>query len=281
MTVTFLNINRPIRTKQGTMNSRITFITTAISAILLLSWRSLPNIWIQENYKDYTIYYNASDKENMQEYNHLINNGIAAVGQFFNDKYVAKFNIYIHPDRNSLDSTWQKDWNMPDFKSDCWMVASGTATQFDLISPKNWITEACEHNYLETEKTQKLITHELFHVYHGQLNVSPDFSKTEGIDWFIEGLATYASGQCDSIRISDVKTAIENNNIPQNLDEFWTGRLRYGLSGTVVMFIDYKYGRTKLKEILFLQNKTNIMLTLNTTETELLREWKNYVLNLQ
>ena len=60
-----------------------------------------------------------------------------------------------------------------------------------------------------------MITHELIHVYHGQLNVSPDFSNTEGIDWFIEGLATYASGQCDSMRISEVKVAIENNKIPQ------------------------------------------------------------------
>lgn len=249
-------------------------------SVILLSWNSPKGKWIIEKHEGFDMYYTSSDKVNLEEYLTLINNGMSSVQMFFGDPYKSHFSIFLHPDRLSLDSTWQKDWNMPDFKSECWMVASGTGTQFDLISPKNWITEACEHNYLEKEKTQKLITHELFHVYHGQLNVSPDFSNTEGIDWFIEGLATYASGQCDSLRISDVKTAIENNNIPQNLDEFWTGKLRYGLSGTVVMYIDYKYGRTKLKEILSLQNKADVMLSLNTTESELLREWKNYILLL-
>lgn len=68
------------------------------------------------------------------------------------------------------------------------------------------------------KKTQQLITHELVHVYHGQLNASPDFSNVEGIDWFVEGLATYASGQCDSLRISEIKKAISGNKIPNGLD---------------------------------------------------------------
>jgi hypothetical protein len=127
---------------------------------------------------------------------------------------------------------------MPEFKSECQMVASGIATKLDVISPKMWDTEACEHYYSDNQKTQRLITHELVHVYHGQWNQSPDFSNVEGIDWFVEGLATYASGQCDEQRIADVKKAITENKVPSSLDNFWTGKNKYGLSGSVVQFID-------------------------------------------
>src|SRR6187551_2042138 len=110
--------------------------------------------------------------------------------QFFKSPFKNRFQLFIHPNRQSLDSSWQKDWNMPAFKSECWMVASGIATRLDVISPRRWDKEACEHVYAETKKTQLLITHELIHVYHGQLNTSPDFSNVDGIDWFVEGLAT-------------------------------------------------------------------------------------------
>ena len=157
------------------------------------------------------------------------------------------------------------------------MVASGIGTKLDMISPITWDKEACEHVYAETQKTQQLITHELVHVFHGQLNVSPDFSNVDGLDWFIEGLATYASGQCDSSRIAAVKKAINDDKIPQGLDNFWSGKLKYGLSGSVVMFIDQKYGREKLKTLLPLNKKADLLSALNTTESDLLNEWKEYL----
>ena len=160
------------------------------------------------------------------------------------------------------------------------MVASGVATKLDMISPKLWDNQSCEHIYSETIKTQQLITHELVHIYQGQLNISPDFSAAEGIDWFVEGLATYASGQCDSSVINRVKKAISENKIPKSLDDFWTGNLRYGLSGTVVKYIDYKYGREKLKELLPFNKKSAILLALKTSETDLLVEWKKYIQDL-
>lgn len=160
------------------------------------------------------------------------------------------------------------------------MVASGVADKLDIISPKLWDTQSCEHIYSETTHTQQLITHELVHVFHGQQNVSSDFSNVEGIDWFVEGLATYASGQCDTQRITDVKKAISNNKIPKNLDNFWSGKIKYGLSGSVVMFMDNKYGRTKIIELLPFNKKSEILSALKTTESELLLEWQNYIQNL-
>ena len=72
----------------------------------------------------------------------------------------------------------------------------------------------------------------MVHVCHGQFNSSPDFS------WFVKGLATYASGQFDSLRLEEIKKAVVENKIPVSLNSFWTGNLRYELSGSVVLFID-------------------------------------------
>jgi hypothetical protein len=150
-----------------------------------------------------------------------------------------------------------------------------------MISPKKWDKETCEHKYGDSLKTQQLITHELIHVFHGQLNASPDFSNVEGIDWFVEGLATFASGQCDSLRIGEIRKAISENIIPGSLENFWTGKLKYSLSGSMVMFIDSKYGRSGLKELLLFNRKADILSALGITESKLLKEWQDYILGLK
>lgn len=246
----------------------------------LISWQIFQKNWTAEKHKGYTLHYTSSDSINKNEYNILIANGIKAVNIFFQSSYKSEFDVFIHPSRQSLDSAWQKDWNMPTFKSECWMVASGVGNKLDILSPLLWDKQSCEHSYLETTKTQQLITHELFHVYHGQLNISPDFSNVEGVDWFVEGLATYASGQCDSLRITEVKKAVAKNAFPKTLDNFWTGKIKYGLSGSVVMYIDYKYGREKLKELLPFNKKSEMLSNLKITEAELLSNWQNYILAL-
>lgn len=157
------------------------------------------------------------------------------------------------------------------------MVASGTGTKLDWLSPKMWDQQACEHIYSETKKTQQLITHELVHVFHGQRNKSPDFSEAESIEWFVEGLATYASGQCDANRLAEVKKALSENKIPNALDNFWSGKIKYGLSGSMVLFIERKYGRDKLISLLPYTQKSEILAALNTNETELLADWKRFI----
>jgi len=261
------------------MKSLYLSFPAAFILLVLIGWKTSDKIWITENHNGYNLLYTASDSIHAKEYNQWVESGIIAVETFFNSSYTKNFDVYVHPNRHSLDSTWQKDWNMPGFKSECWMVASGIATKLDILSPRMWDKEACEHKYSDQIKTQNLITHELVHVYHGQLNASPDFSNTEGIDWFVEGLATYASGQCDSLRIAEVRKAIAENKIPSSLDEFWTGKLRYGLSGSVVMYIDYKYGRAKLIDLLPFNKKQEILSALNTTEMDLIAGWKSYVGN--
>ena len=230
--------------------------------------------WHSKNYKQFNLYYTPGDKNNIKEYATFVEKGIKDAEQFFNGSFKNHFNIYIHNNRHSLDSTWQTDWKMPGFKSECWMVASGVATRLDMISPVQWNTEACEHRYEDKTAMQQLIAHELVHVYHGQQNKSPDFSDVENIDWFVEGLASYASGQCNCEKLNEIKKVVSNNEAPSSLDKFWTGKYKYGLSGSVVMFIDKKYGREKLKTLLPSNKKDDILYALKISETELLKEWR-------
>ena len=262
------------------MRSKIKLIPFVLMVVMTICWSTVQISWIIEKHPNYVLRYCTIDKNNIRDYDNLIENGISQVQKFFNAAYKHQFYINIHPDRHSLDSTWQKDWNMPDFKSECWMVGSGVANKLDIISPKRWDSESCEHKYSEIKKTQQLITHELVHVFHGQLNSSPDFSGTEGIDWFVEGLATYVSGQCDSIVILEIKEAISNKKIPVHLDEFWTGKLRYGLSGSAVLFIDKKYGRDIIKNLLPFNKKTEILNSLKISESEFLHEWQELIKEL-
>lgn len=247
--------------------------------IILVSWTSGISNWIVENHIGYKILYTKIDNENKNEYLPYIDSGIKSVQNFFDISYKKEFEIYIHPSRLSLDSQWSKDWKIPDFKSECWMVASGVANKLDMISPKFWDKEACEHSSSDKIEIQQIITHELVHVFHGQINISPDFSDVTGLDWFVEGLAVYVSGQCDTSSFSEIKNVISENKVPLSLDSFWTGKLKYKLSGSVALFIDNKFGRGKLTELLKFNRKEELLKALGITELELLTQWHDYIVS--
>jgi hypothetical protein len=57
---------------------------------------------------------------------------------------------------------------------------------------------------------------------------------------------------------------------------FWTGNLKFGLSGSMVMYIDIKFGRTKLRELLKYNEKTETLFLPGISETELLKDWRSY-----
>lgn len=246
---------------------------TAIACLFLFPFPADAN-WFSEKHDGYEIFYTEADKENVSEYSAMIDSGMKSIEAFFGLPFMKEFKVFVHPHRSSLDSAWQNDWNMPEFRSECWMVASGIASKLDILSPKQWDSEACEHTYDDSEKTKKLVAHELVHVYHGQRNASPDFSSVSGIDWFVEGLAVYASGQLDSLRMAEVRTAINDSRIPDSLAGFWSGKLKYGLSGSAVKYIDTRYGRTALRDLLPLRNVSEVLRSLGTTEEDFLREFE-------
>lgn len=250
-----------------------------VSLLLLLFSMAMTteDPWKSEKKTGYTYFFQASDQERTQEYVALIEGGIKAVSKFFPDPFPKAFDVYVHPTRQSWDKKFQEAYQMPDFKSECWMVASGDGFQLNMISPATWDSAACEHRYSDKQATQQLITHELVHVYHGQHNRSPDFMEVQGLDWLVEGLATYGSGQLTSSRRAGVKTLVAENKEPAALDDFWKGPHRYGLSGSVVEYIDKQYGRVVLFSLLVFTKKVEVLNALKTTESELLAGWKRQV----
>lgn len=249
--------------------------------LLFTGFKNASEDWIVEQHDLYSLHYHFTDAAEKDHYAEYINSGIKSVQRFFHSSYKNKFEVYVYSSRSELDQIWQKDWKDTSFKSACWMVAGGTGSKLDLLSPLMWEIEACEHLYKNSSKTQKLITHELFHVFHGQLNPSPDFSECDRLDWLIEGFATYASEQCDSVRISEVKSAIQKKTIPGSIDNFWTGKLKYGLSGSLVLYIDKIYGREKLHDLLKLTKKDEVLQSLQLTEESLMSSWRSFITDYQ
>ena len=207
----------------------------------------------------------------------MFNKAYETVLHKFDSPFPSQFKIYVHPNRASLDKAWQTDWQMPSFKSQCWMVASGVAKKMDLLSPQIWDSESCEHSYTNKEKTQKLITHEMIHVYHAQINKTIDFSDQKGLDWFIEGLAVFASGQLDETRINELKVGVKENKIPQQLEKYWSGTYRYGISGMMVTYLHHQYGMKGIKHIMTLKSLDDLYKHYQTSEKELINGMLKYV----
>jgi hypothetical protein len=211
--------------------------------------------WLRRQTPHFTVFYQRSSEPDIALFEHWLEKGYATTETFFTDTFKSSFDVYVHPGRATLDSTWQRNWKQPSFRSECWMVASGEAGRLDLLSPRLWNTQACGHRFEDTVEAKKLITHEMVHVFHAQHQSTPDFSDAVRIDWFVEGLATYASGQLSRLRIRQIQNSIRNKTVPRSLDKFWTGPMRYGLSGSVVAYIDQHYGRKKLKQLLSLSTQ--------------------------
>ncbi|MBT8298852.1 MAG: hypothetical protein KJO52_11005 [Maribacter sp.] len=223
---------------------------------------------------NYELHYDAIDQEQATQIVNWLDQGHAAILQFFDSDFKQNFDVYLFSERDSLDKQWQKDWNMPGFKSQCWMVASGIAHRLDILSPRVWETQACEHQSKDTIATKKLIIHELVHVFHGQDNPSPTFENVENIDWLVEGLAVYVSGQLDEDRYERAKTFLQSEEGPNKLAEIWKGEHRYGLAGNLVKLIDDTYGRKTLIQLLGLTTADDVLQVLAITEEELIKRWK-------
>jgi hypothetical protein len=224
------------------------------------------------------IQYAEADKDEVRNIAEFIRNGTAAVKKFFGRGFPKEFVIQVLPDRKSLTETWRKDWNVPDLQTECWMVASGTAGKLSILSPHAWKTEACEHDPADTRDTQLVMTHELVHVFHGQMSPNPNFEGMDDIGWFAEGVAVFASGQLDAPKLAPAREAIEKGKAPARLEDAWSGKYRYGVSGSLVKYIDTKYGRDMTIKLLASTTEADILSKLSTTEPELLAAWKNFVL---
>jgi hypothetical protein len=199
----------------------------------------------------------------------------ADVERFFGAPFPSLFTVTVFSDRSTFDASFPPEWGIG--KSECWMVATGVADGVRLLSPRVWKVQACEHDPEDELHLRRLLTHELVHVYHGQLNPSPDFLDVSGIDWFVEGLATFASGQLEDPALASAREALDEGAGPTTLANAWSGRYRYGVSGSLVAFVDHELGRARLNECLAVSSSEELLALLGMEEPHLLSAWRAFV----
>jgi hypothetical protein len=234
--------------------------------------------WATRQNAAFTLYYTSADSSIVSRIEKELGNGNKTVTEFFHSAFKKKFEVYFFPTRIELDKQWSKDWGGPNFKSQCWMVASGVARRLDLLSPLCWKKDACEHNAADSVEVQKIITHELVHVFHAQHNPNPTFDGMDDLSWLIEGLATFVSGQLNEERINKVSVQLKEGKNSSLSFTIMDRADKYGRAGCFVQFLEKKYGRKKLIKLLSLTDLSSILKVLKTDETSLITSWKNNML---
>lgn len=228
-------------------------------------------------YQGFTLHCSTEDTAVLPAVGRLVERGQKQIESFFGRPFPQRFEVWIYPDRAMLDRRWQEDWKDTSFHSACWMVASGVGAKLDLLSPRVWSEQACEHTYSDTAAVYKLLAHELVHVYHGQFCRKPDFEGMDVLGWWVEGLATLASGQLDSARLARVRTLVRAGKAPAHLADFWSGPNRYGLAGSVIASLDAAQGRKTMFSLLPLTTDAELFEALKADEPGILAAWRRYL----
>jgi len=97
--------------------------------IFLSAWKNADLHWLTQQHDNYVFHFTEADANNVSVYIAMLDKGMQSVTKFFTSGFQKKFDAFIYPTRKDLDSQLQKEWNMPQFKSECWMVASGILPQ--------------------------------------------------------------------------------------------------------------------------------------------------------
>lgn len=227
-----------------------------------------------EAHPGFTLVYTAADSAWAPRLSASLERGITRVRKFFGAPFVGDVTVRILPSRAALDELWQQAWHAPEFHSECWMVASGTGTELDVLSPNAWATQACEHDAADAVHLDRLLAHELTHVYQGQRNVRRELDGMDDLGWFVEGVAVLASGQLEDDSMATASEAVTKGVAPKELAKAWSGKYRYGVSGSLVRFVDRRVGRRTLSRMLADTTQAQLLAHTGLSEAELLERWQ-------
>lgn len=228
-------------------------------------------IWEDEG----ALFYSPVDAGTVDAVSLYLVNGRERIEAFFGQPFRERFTVRLYPDRAAFTGFFKDAWGVP--STECWMVAAAVAKTLLMLSPRVWKEEACEHDPDNAVHVQDIVTHELVHVYHGQHNPTGDFEGLEPIGWYLEGLAIYVAGQLERDRLADPAEAIETGAAPSRLADAWSGKYRYGVSGSMVQYIDVTYGREMTTRLLAATSQEEILSALDTSEEEFLAAWREFV----
>lgn len=201
--------------------------------------------------------------------------GATRIEAFFDRPFPRPVVVRVFPDRASFDRHLREAWGMSEVA--CWMVGGAEEEALVLLSPRVWRESACDHDPGDADHLRDLVAHELVHVHHMQINPSDEFAGVEGLDWFVEGLATLVSGQLARSHAGRAREAVEKGEVPGTLDDAWTGPYRYGVSGSLTAFVAERVGRDGLARILEATSREEVLDAAGLTEAELLSRWEAWV----
>ncbi len=203
---------------------------------------------------------------------------IDAIEPFFGVKLPRPFEIRIAPDRRAVDAIWRVEWEQPpEFASECWMVGSGDDDTLVVLSPRVWRSQACEHDPDDEQQTRLLLTHEVIHVLHHQLHPRRGRDLDDATGWFVEGVAVFGSGQLTDGHLASAREAIAAGAGPIDLEHAWAGKYRYGISGSLVSYVDACWGRAAVVDLMRLTTEAEILGALGVSESDLLGRWAAWV----
>jgi hypothetical protein len=197
----------------------------------------------------------------------------ARVEAFFGAPFTDRVEVRLAADRKAFDALLAARWQMP--ATECWMVAAADATAMPVLDPRTWNAQACEHDGTSAAHVSSVLTHELVHAYHGQHNPKADLSLPDEMGWFAEGLAVFASGQLEDGHLADPREAVATGRAPAHLADAWSGKYRYGVSGTLVREAERIAGRPAIVRALGATTPEALLSELGTTEARLLASWRD------
>ncbi len=201
--------------------------------------------------------------------------GRAAIETFFGRPFREPLRVIVAGDRATFNASFPEAWGMS--TTECWMVGVGAADFLAVLSPRAWASEACEHDPADATHLQQIVTHELTHAFHAQYNPTRDFTGMDEMAWFVEGLAVVVSGQLNAREGATASDAIAADAAPSTLAEAWSGQYRYGVSGSLVQYIDETYGRSAIADLLSATSNAQALDRLGVSESQLLSDWRRWV----
>jgi hypothetical protein len=194
---------------------------------------------------------------------------------FFSAPPLQPYSIAIYPDRSTLTDHWRTAWQFPAFQAQCWMIAAAWADELNLLSTRAWARDACGHDPGNQTHIRNVLAHEVVHVLHSQLGQHPNLASTLDVQWFFEGLAVYVSGMLDVDYAGIVQGRLSAGYAPRTLAEVWNDPGNYPLSGSIVRYIDRRFGRAAVRDLLNARSTATILGRLGIGEAELLSGWRS------
>src|SRR6187549_856520 len=107
----------------------------------------------------------------------MARSGQRDVEAFFRGRFPEPVHLKLAASRAEFDAAFPASWGMG--RTECWMVAVGVADFLVMLSPTAWQHEACDHDPNQAQEVQRIISHELVHVFHGQRNPTRDFAGAD------------------------------------------------------------------------------------------------------